>query len=82
MKLRIIKTIIEVAIKLCKKYNEIYAVMCGKGVDNALSQKVKKEGLEDQIKLLGYRSDVIKVLNTLDCFYFPSLSEGQPNALI
>jgi glycosyltransferase involved in cell wall biosynthesis len=32
--------------------------------------------------LLGYRKDVPRVLKSLDCFLFPSLTEGQPNALI
>jgi len=76
------KTIIEVAVKLCKEYPDIYVVLCGKDVDEKLRARVEKEGLKDQIKLLGYRQDVIKVLNTLDCFYFPSINEGQPNALI
>ncbi|WP_282018055.1 glycosyltransferase [Salegentibacter mishustinae] len=75
-------TIIEVAIALCKKHPDIYFLLCGKDVDGALIPLVEKEGLKRQMKLLGYRPDVIKVLNTLDCFYFPSINEGQPNALI
>jgi len=76
------QTIIEVAVKLCKEHPDIYVVLCGKDVDEQLRVRVKVEGLHEQIKLLGYRKDVIKVLNTLDCFYFPSINEGQPNALI
>ena len=76
------KTIIEVAVKLCKKHPDIYVVLCGKDVDEQLRARVETVGLSDQIKLLGYRQDIIKVLNTLDCFYFPSINEGQPNALI
>ncbi|MBI6115947.1 glycosyltransferase [Salegentibacter maritimus] len=76
------RTIIEVAIALCKKHSNILFLLCGNGVDTELKAKVEAEGLEGQIKLLGYRKDVVKVLNTLDCFYFPSINEGQPNALI
>ncbi len=76
------KTIIEVAVQLCKQDSNNFFLFCGKDTDVFLSERVQREGLEKQIKLLGLRSDVYKVLNTLDCFYFPSLSEGQPNALI
>lgn len=76
------KTIIQVAIKLCAENTDIYFVLCGKGVDEHLINEVKTAGLTEQIKLLGYRSDINRVLNTLNLFYFPSFTEGQPNALI
>lgn len=75
-------TIIKVAIELCKSNPNTYFIFCGRGVDSSLNNIVKAEKLTEQIKLLGYRSDVIKVLNTLDAFYFPSITEGQPNSLI
>lgn len=76
------KTILQVAIELCKNDPVIYFVFCGNEVIEGLEPEIRTNQLENQIKLLGYRRDVIKVLNTLDCFYFPSLTEGQPNALI
>lgn len=76
------KTIIEVALQLCKQNKDIYFVLCGKNVDVTYQDIINKNKLEDQIKLLGVRRDINKVLNTLSCFYFPSLIEGQPNALI
>lgn len=76
------KTIIETAVTLCKKNKEIYFILCGKNVDVNLTQRVLSEGLSENIKLLGYRNDVISILNSTDAFYFPSLTEGQPNALL
>ncbi len=76
------KTIIEVAVELCKQDLNNFFLFCGKDSDVFLHDRVQEEGLEKQIKLLGLRNDVYKLLNTLNCFYFPSLSEGQPNALI
>ena len=76
------KTIIETAIALCKQNKEIYFILCGKNVDVNLKERVERENLCEKIKLLGYRSDVILILNSSDAFYFPSLTEGQPNALI
>lgn len=76
------KTAIEVAIQLCRNYEDIYFMFVGRGVEVALSQKVKENNLESKIVLFGNRSDIPEVLNTLDCFYFPSTLEGNPNALI
>ena len=36
----------------------------------------------ETIHLLDYRSDALHLLPAFDLFYFPSLNEGQPNALI
>ena len=32
--------------------------------------------------MLGYRDDVNKILPIFDVFFFPSITEGQPNSLI
>jgi glycosyltransferase involved in cell wall biosynthesis len=76
------KTAIEVAIQLCKEYKDVSFVFCGKNVDLVYNSLIEESKLQGQIKLLGVRRDINKVLNTLNCFYFPSLIEGQPNALI
>jgi len=76
------KTIIEVAVELCRKNKDIYFIMCGKDVDTTYSKRVVDEKLQNQIKTLGYRTDVVNILNTSNLFYFPSLTEGQPNALL
>lgn len=76
------ETIIEVAIVLCKKYDSIYFILVGKGTDTELFERVKAEGLDDRILLLGYRNDVKILLKGMDIFYFPSITEGQPNSLI
>lgn len=76
------KTIIETAIILVKRKEDVYVVLCGDKVDVALQERINNEKLQEKIKILGYRKDVINVLNTLNCFYFPSITEGQPNALI
>lgn len=75
-------TIIEVAIKLCSTHKDIYFVLAGKGVDSTYREKIEKLQLEPQILLLGYRDDVARLLNIFDLFYFPSVTEGQPNSLL
>ena len=37
---------------------------------------IKKYGLEKHIKLLGFRTDVEELCNTVDCFVHPSIREG------
>lgn len=75
-------TIIQVAIELCRKYEDIYFLLCGNEVKDNLSSIITKEKLDNRIFVQNNRTDIPKVLNTLNCFYFPSFTEGQPNALI
>lgn len=74
--------IIDCAADLCRSHPDIYFVLIGKGVKENLQRRVSESGLEDRILLLGYRDDVLDVIKCADLFYFPSLNEGQPNALI
>lgn len=76
------QTIISVALKLCANHDNIYFVLIGKNVDTAFANIITQNGLENKIKLLGYRKDVLELLHIFDLFYFPSLTEGQPNSLI
>ena len=74
--------IINCAIMLCKKYPSVYFVLMGRGVKERYYEVVRNENLEGRILFLGYRNDVLDILKCADLFYFPSLNEGQPNALI
>jgi len=56
-------------------------VFCGDGTQ-MLADRCKQLGIQSNVTLLGYRSDVENVLASLDLFIFPSYTEGQPNALI
>lgn len=77
------KTIINVANNICKKYDSIYFVLCGKDTDVCLKDEVALNPiLKDKVKLLGYRNDVPSVLTIFDLYFFPSITEGQPNSLI
>lgn len=74
--------IIDIAKILINKYNDIYFIMCGNGVKTGLEDKVKELGLNNKIRLFENRDDIPIFLNTMDCYFFPSITEGQPNALI
>lgn len=52
------------------------------GEESALRTLARETGLEQQIHLLGFRSDVPDILAAADIFVMPSLSEGLPLALV
>lgn len=55
----------------------IYYSICGKGPKEAELRKLIEElGVKAQVRLLGYRNDVSEVLQSADCFAFPSRREG------
>ncbi|MCT4315780.1 glycosyltransferase family 4 protein [Elizabethkingia anophelis] len=74
--------VVKAAIELCRRHENIYFLICGKDVDIKLKNIVKDNNSNNRIKLLGFRRDIIKILNTSNAFYFPSYTEGQPNALL
>ena len=76
------ETAIKVASELCKSFNDIYFIFVGNGIKEALKLKIKSQDLEHRIFLFDYRDDIPLILNSIDCFYFPSTLEGNPNALI
>ncbi len=75
------ETIYKVFLQLSKTYVNMYFIMCGKDVPSAFEANKIKDNFANLI-LLENTKEPIKVYNTLNCFYFPSLTEGQPNALI
>jgi glycosyltransferase involved in cell wall biosynthesis len=58
-------------------------LICGQGpLKNELLNLVQKLGLEHQIMLLGYRTDIIEINHIADVFVFPSFREGLSVALM
>lgn len=76
------KTILQVAEILIKRYPNIYFILCGNGVRNHLESQVIKMGIQENVKLFENRTDIPVFLNTMNAFFFPSVTEGQPNSLI
>lgn len=56
---------------------DIYYSICGKGSkEEYLSKMIRDLGLTRRVRLLGYRTDISEVLQSADCFAFPSRREG------
>lgn len=75
-------TIIQVARVLIERYSDVYFILCGNGVKTGLEKKVQELGIKANIRLFDNRRDIPVFLNTMNAYFFPSVTEGQPNALI
>lgn len=63
--------------------SNVHYVICGTGPLKEQHEELAKElHVEDRLHLLGYRSDVIKIMKSCDIFVFPSKREGLSVALM
>lgn len=78
------KVILEAVKELRENYGtEVKVLLCGRGpLQQQLEQYAKEAGIEEQVKFLGYRTDVYELYAASDCFIFSSLQEGLPVALM
>lgn len=68
------KIIIEALPKLS---NNVHYIICGVGpLKEQHEQLAKKTNVSDRLHLLGYRTDIIKIMKSCDIFVFPSKREG------
>lgn len=60
-----------------------YYIICGEGkAKEHLENIIAENKAADRIKLLGYRSDVVEILNIANLYIFPSKREGLSVALM
>ena len=69
--------------ELRKRSDRYLLVLVGDGalLDDTRG-RAKELGLEDTVLFLGFRSDVPRLLNAMDCMVLPSLYEGFPNVVV
>lgn len=73
----VIKAIAEIPDK------NIKYIICGQGeLASEYKTLIKAKNLEDRVKLLGYRTDIVELLSVSDVFVFPSMREGLSVALM
>lgn len=69
--------------KLVAKRKDAILLIVGDGPDlPKLSYLVKELDIERQVRLFGFRDDIIDLLRQSDCFILPSVSEGMSNSLL
>lgn len=70
------------ALSELKEYDFLYTI-CGDGTNRQyLTNAIQELGLENKVKLAGYEKNVRRVLQSADCFVFPSIREGLGMAAI
>jgi glycosyltransferase involved in cell wall biosynthesis len=63
--------------------DDVRLIIAGTGpLKEPLNELAGQLGIQHKIRLLGARTDIPEVLNALDLFVLPSLSEGMPNAVL
>lgn len=72
------------AVKILKKKNINLTVLCaGEGVlFNKIKSEIYRSGLEEQIRLLGFRKDINKLISACDIGILLSYREGLPRNLM
>ncbi len=67
---------------LTEKHKNIHLLLLGDGpLEKEFEQYIADNRL-DHIHLLGFRKDVMEIMNTIDLFVLPSLTEGLPNVVL
>lgn len=75
----------ETAIRAIHKLNDkrIKYFICGQGaLQDRLQSLINNLGISNNVKLLGFRTDISELCCCADMFVFPSLQEGLPVALM
>ena len=73
--------IIKVAEIFSKHRSDVCFLLIGRGIEKNLIDELKYKKI-DNIHFAGESRSVSHILQLIDVFYFPSLREGQPNALL
>lgn len=75
--------LIDAAPGILGKFPNTKFVFVGDGpLRSRLENKIKKNGLSPYFYLLGFRDDMMEIMNTFDIFVLPSLFEGLPNVIL
>lgn len=73
--------LLDVASKLIAKDKTIYIVLIGNETEK-LVPYINKLNISENVRVLGFKKNIPEYLRAFDLFFFPSITEGQPNALI
>lgn len=78
-----IPTLIRAFEMVQKKHSETHLLIVGHGSQkNEMVELIKRSGIIEEVTLLEKRTDILELLQIMDVFVLPSLSEGMSNALL
>jgi len=76
-------TLLAAAMNVMKNNERVVCVCAGPGTETLIVDDTTESlQLRERFRFLGTRSDVPDLLHASDLFVFPSITEGQPNALL
>jgi glycosyltransferase involved in cell wall biosynthesis len=71
--------LLQAAQQVCATYHNVRVVIIGEGpLHGQLVRTAEELGIQKQVRLLGARTEIPALLNALDIFVLPSLSEAYP----
>jgi glycosyltransferase involved in cell wall biosynthesis len=77
------QTLLAAALGVMDRRASVYCVVAGPGTETLRIEDLTDEPEKgSRFRFLGNRHDVPDLLNAADLFVFPSVTEGQPNALL
>lgn len=75
--------LVDIFEKCLEKNRKVTLMLVGDGEGRKeIENKVKKQGLQDNVLFMGVRKDIPELLQAMDVFVFPSLYEGLPVTMI
>jgi glycosyltransferase involved in cell wall biosynthesis len=77
------KVLLQSFAKLKAQLDNVHLLLVGDGsMRDNIENLIKQLGIAEHVTLAGVRKDVPKMLAAMDIFFYPSIYEGMPNALI
>jgi glycosyltransferase involved in cell wall biosynthesis len=75
--------LIQAAAKILADFPNAHFVIAGRGGEQLrLQDEIDRLGIAGRFRLLGFREDVDQLLQAMDIFVMPSLSEGMPLSIL
>ena len=70
-------TFLQTAAAICKEHADIHFIIVGKGPEEEkIKSIIRDHNLMDKVHVLGFRDDVVQVMQSLDVFLMTSITEG------
>jgi glycosyltransferase EpsF len=75
--------LLEVFAALAEKLPDAHFLLVGEGpLRSEIESQISRMALRQRVSLLGFRSDIPRIMRSLDAFVFPSVFEGLPNTVV
>jgi glycosyltransferase involved in cell wall biosynthesis len=71
-----ISSLVSAMRSVCDEFIAAQCIIAGRGtLHGLLTKQIQESGLQNNVRLLGFREDVLSLIHAGDCFVLPSLAE-------